>query len=83
MHVTTAEAKRHLSELLQRVQAGERITITRYGRPVATLGPPAVAPPSLAAFRERHGRTRGSALEAFLAMRDEERGSASTSTPAS
>ena len=83
MQVTTAEAKRHLSELLKRVQSGERITITRYGRPVATLAPPMEELPSLAGLRERHGRTRGSALEAFLAMRNEERGEPSTSTPAS
>lgn len=34
------EAKTHLSELLDRVARGERITITRYGTPVAVLSPP-------------------------------------------
>ncbi len=34
------EAKTHLSELLDRVSRGERITITRYGQPVAVLTPP-------------------------------------------
>ena len=34
------EAKTHLAELLDRVQKGERITITRHGRPVAQLVPP-------------------------------------------
>ena len=33
------EAKKHLSELLERVQAGEEITITRHGAPVAKLVP--------------------------------------------
>jgi prevent-host-death family protein len=33
------EAKRHLSRLLKRVQAGERILISRGGRPVAELAP--------------------------------------------
>ncbi len=33
------EAKTHLSELLERVSRGERITITRHGRPVAVLVP--------------------------------------------
>jgi prevent-host-death family protein len=34
------EAKTRLSELLDRVQAGEEITITRRGSPVARLVPP-------------------------------------------
>ena len=33
------EAKTHLSELLQRVEAGEVVTITKHGRPVARLVP--------------------------------------------
>jgi prevent-host-death family protein len=34
------EAKTRLSQLLQRVAAGEEITITRHGHPVARLVPP-------------------------------------------
>lgn len=34
------EAKNRLSELLERVARGERITITKHGRPVAMLVPP-------------------------------------------
>lgn len=33
------EAKTLLSELLQRVERGERVTITKHGRPVAQLVP--------------------------------------------
>lgn len=33
------EAKTHLSKLLERVEAGEEIVITRSGQPVATLVP--------------------------------------------
>lgn len=33
------EAKTHLPRLLNRVQAGERIVITRHGQPVAELVP--------------------------------------------
>lgn len=33
------EAKTHLSQLLDRAEQGERITITRHGRPVAHLVP--------------------------------------------
>lgn len=35
------DAKTHFSELLDRVQSGERITVTRHGKPVAELVPPA------------------------------------------
>ena len=34
------EAKERLSELLERVERGEQITITKRGRPVALLVPP-------------------------------------------
>lgn len=71
--VTTAEAKKHLSNLLQRAQAGESITITRYGKPVATLNPSKRLAPDMSEFRARHGRTKASALDALLRMRDEER----------
>ncbi len=40
------EAKTHLAALLDAVSAGEQITITRHGRPVARLVPPADEPPS-------------------------------------
>jgi prevent-host-death family protein len=33
------EAKTRLSELLQRVESGEQVTITKHGRPVARLVP--------------------------------------------
>jgi prevent-host-death family protein len=33
------DAKTHLPELLERVQRGERFTITKHGRPVAELLP--------------------------------------------
>ena len=36
-------AKTHLAQLLDRVEHGERITITRHGKPVAELVPPAGA----------------------------------------
>ena len=37
--VNIHEAKTHLSRLLRRVQAGERIIIANAGKPVAELGP--------------------------------------------
>ncbi|MDR0626714.1 MAG: type II toxin-antitoxin system prevent-host-death family antitoxin [Bifidobacteriaceae bacterium] len=42
--VGTFEAKTHLSELLDRVDRGETITITRRGREVALLTPPGRRP---------------------------------------
>ena len=40
MDVATRDLKDHLSEYLKRVQAGEKITITSHGKPVAKLSPP-------------------------------------------
>ena len=37
--VSLADAKSHLSELVDRAEAGEEIRITRRGRPVARLLP--------------------------------------------
>lgn len=34
------EAKTHLSRLLDAVASGERVVITRHGKPVAELSPP-------------------------------------------
>ena len=45
------EAKTHLSELLAAVEAGETITITRRGKPVAQLAPVPVS--DLRAQREK------------------------------
>lgn len=53
------QAKTHLSELLDRVEAGERITITRHGKPVARLVPMPGAP----------DRTVDEAAEGLLALR--------------
>jgi prevent-host-death family protein len=36
-HITVSDAKTQLSDLLNRVQAGERVTITVRGEPVADL----------------------------------------------
>lgn len=40
MDVAVRELKAKLSAYLQRAAAGERITVTDRGRPVAVLGPP-------------------------------------------
>lgn len=78
MEVSVAEAKAKLSELLKQVEAGEKVTITRRGKPVAVLSAPekVYQPlPSRAAFRESIGRAKGSKsiLKELLKMRDEVR----------
>ena len=68
-------AKTHLAELLDRVERGERITITRHGRPVAELGPVAGAPgvtvdeaiAELRSFRARHTLGKGLTVRDLVA----------------
>jgi prevent-host-death family protein len=58
-----AEAKMHLSKLIERVERGERITIARNNRPVAVVSPAVTAPQDVLAridgvrerIRERNG----------------------------
>ena len=44
MEVPYSQARRSFASLLERAAQGERITITRYGKPVAELGPTAARP---------------------------------------
>ena len=53
------EAKTHLAALLDEVERGGRVTITRHGRPVAVLMPPSGLP----------GRTAEEAVSALLELR--------------
>lgn len=46
MNVSVRELKSHLSELLDRVAAGEQITVTKRGKPIATVS----------AVSEKHGQ---------------------------
>lgn len=75
--VSLVEAKAHLSELIDKVEAGERVVITRHGRPVANVT--AVERPKqpidlkeLAEFRARMPRLRKSSASLVREMRDEE-----------
>ena len=74
--VNLAQAKAHLSDLLDKVEAGEEVVITRHGRPIAHLSP--VAPQkvplrSLASFRAGMPRLRRPSAELLRDARDEER----------
>lgn len=62
------ELRNNIGEVLRRAEAGEELTITVSGRPVAQLGPPArrrwVGGPALAAvFATPAPRTLGADLE--------------------
>jgi prevent-host-death family protein len=61
-HIGAYEAKTHLPRLLDEVEAGETITITKHGRPVAILAP---------ARREREAA--GAAARALIAFRQAHR----------
>ena len=76
--VNLARAKASLSELLDKVEAGEKVVITRHGRPVAHVSP--VARPkqplrlrlqALAEFRAAMPRLRRPSAELLRAARNE------------
>jgi prevent-host-death family protein len=52
--VNVHEAKTHLSRLLERVAAGEEVTIAKAGRPVARLVPVAPARRVLGEDQDKH-----------------------------
>lgn len=70
--VGSYEAKTHLARLLDRVEEGERITITRHGVPVAALVP--VSPQPLRSPNEAIDELRlfraGRRLGPDLSLRD-------------
>ena len=74
--VNVAHAKAHLSELLDKVEAGEDVIITRHGRPVAHLHS-ALHPKhplmldDLAAFRATMPPLGRPSAELLREMRDE------------
>jgi prevent-host-death family protein len=62
------EAKTHFAQLLQRVERGEEITITRRGKAVARLVPAAAKPDAeavLATFARLRKRAKRSGLGRF------------------
>jgi prevent-host-death family protein len=69
MHtVGSYEAKTHLPQLLERVEHGETITITRHGKPVARLVPAVMSTPrpdiaaaiaGMVQFQEQEGPALG------------------------
>jgi len=73
--VSLAEAKAHLSELVDKAEAGEEIVITRHGKPVANLSAakkPKLPVRSYAAERASRPPLRKPSVELIREMRDEE-----------
>lgn len=66
------EAKTHFAALLDRVERGERISITRHGRVVAVLAPPPEMPDRTVeeAIAEIIEMRKGRALGHDLSVRD-------------
>jgi prevent-host-death family protein len=76
--IALAEAKAHLSALIERVAAGETVRITRRGKPVAVLAPAAETPrkaidPSIWEALPKSPLQTQSAGEFVRAMRDSDR----------
>jgi prevent-host-death family protein len=75
--VNLVQAKAHLSELLDKVEAGEEVIITRHGRAVAQLRPVSrgrnpLMLDDLAAFRATMPPLRRASAELLREARDEE-----------
>ena len=77
--VDSEQAKARLSELLDKVETGEEVVITRRGAPVAQLSPAArfSKPPfpfrELAEFRASMPRLKRPSVEVLREIRDEGR----------
>jgi len=72
--VTLVDAKAHLSHLLDQVEAGDEVIITRRGQPVARIIPvekPKQPVKSFAEFRSRMPRWHRPSAEMLREMRDE------------
>jgi prevent-host-death family protein len=78
MDISIAEAKAHLSELIEQVSNGEEVTITKRGKPVAKLTPVArkLKPVDIDALRALTSKMpfqEASAGDFVRAMRDSDR----------
>ena len=74
--VSLADAKAHLSKLIEMVEAGEEVTITKRGKAVVRLVANTAPPqqfPSLAELRGRQPRQQQSAGEFMRALREPDR----------
>ncbi len=73
---SVAEAKAHLSEILKKVEAGQKVTITRRGQPIATVVPAlararkSIDWEAIEAFRRTLPKSKISAAQLVREMRD-------------
>lgn len=72
MKVSVAEAKNKLTQLIQSVERGERVTICRHGRPVADLVSAHGDQRPVPKFGTLRGKVPPIDLSAFEAMTDHE-----------
>jgi prevent-host-death family protein len=76
LQVTVAEAKSQLSSLLDAVEAGQAVVITRRGKPIAELVPRCAVRdllPQLQALRDALPEQQASGVETMRVLRDESR----------
>jgi antitoxin (DNA-binding transcriptional repressor) of toxin-antitoxin stability system len=76
--IQASEAKAHLAQLLDEVERGETLVITRHGRAIAQLGPEQSGEgdqidQAIARIRRRRPAAGGASLAEILAARDEGR----------
>ena len=74
--ISVAVAKAHLSGLLDRVEKGDEVVITRRGKPVArltTVNPPKKPVQPLTSFRAQISPLKVSGSAALRLLREEER----------
>jgi prevent-host-death family protein len=76
--IQAAEAKTHFLRILDEVERGESVVITRHGKPVARIVPEAQLDQervhrAMEAIREIRKRTKPVSLKEIIDMRDEGR----------
>ncbi len=74
VQVTVAEAKSQLSSLLDAVEAGQAVVITRRGKPIAELVPRCAVRdllPQLQALRDALPEQKTSGVETMQVLREE------------
>lgn len=77
-HIQTSEAKAQFSELLDQVERGETIVITRHGKPIARIIPDAEArrervARAIEGMKELRKHTKPATIEEIIAWKNEGR----------
>ena len=77
-HIQASEAKSHFLQLLDEVERGETLIITRHGRPIARIAPEEAARQeeidrAIESIKELRKRTGRITVEELISARDEGR----------